>query len=368
MKVLFYTNIPSPYRVTFFNELGKYCDLTVVFETASSTERDDAWKKFEFKSFKGVILKGIRTRVDAAFCPGIIKYLKKNEYDHIVVTQLASLTAIWAVAYMRMKGISYYYEGDGGFAGSPKGIKAFFKRFIIKNAKICFSTSEEFDKYCMVYGAEKSKIRRYPFTSIEEKDVLEKTLTEEEKRGYKKKLGIEEEFAILAIGQFIHRKGFDLLLEVSQYLPANVGCYFIGGQAIEEYLNIKKKWNLERVYFLDFMNKENLAEYYQASDLFVLPTRLDVWGLVINEAMAYGLPVISTEKCIAALEMIKQGKNGYIVPVNDVPSLKAAVENFVYSVEKKKKMAENALETVKGYYTIEKMAETHMEVFKEELR
>ena len=136
MKVLFYTNIPSPYRVTFFNELGKYCDLTVVFETASSTERDDAWKKFEFKSFKGVILKGIRTRVDAAFCPGIIKYLKKNEYDHIVVTQLASLTAIWAVAYMRMKGISYYYEGDGGFAGSPKGIKAFFKRFIIKNAKI----------------------------------------------------------------------------------------------------------------------------------------------------------------------------------------------------------------------------------------
>ena len=43
MKILFYTNIPSPYRVAFFNELGKHCELTVVFETANSTERDDAW-------------------------------------------------------------------------------------------------------------------------------------------------------------------------------------------------------------------------------------------------------------------------------------------------------------------------------------
>ena len=170
MKLLFYTKIPSPYRVAFFNELGKYCELTVVFEIATSTERDDAWKKFEFKNFKGIILDGVRTRVDAAFCPGIIKYLKRGEYDYIVVTQLASLTAIWAVAYMQMRNIKYCYEGDGGFVGSVKGIKAALKRFIIKNAQICFSTSKEFDKYCIAYGADKDNIYRYPFTSIEKKD------------------------------------------------------------------------------------------------------------------------------------------------------------------------------------------------------
>ena len=46
MKILWLTNIPSPYRVKFFNELGTKCDLTVVFEKRSSSERDESWKKF----------------------------------------------------------------------------------------------------------------------------------------------------------------------------------------------------------------------------------------------------------------------------------------------------------------------------------
>ena len=50
--------------------------------------------------------------------------------------------------------------------------------------------------------------------------------------------------------------------------------------------------------------------YYQAADMLVFPTREDIWGLVINEAMANGLPTVSTDKCVAALEMIKQGENG----------------------------------------------------------
>lgn len=41
MKVLFMANIPSPYRVDFFNELGKYCDLTVTFEGRTATDRDE---------------------------------------------------------------------------------------------------------------------------------------------------------------------------------------------------------------------------------------------------------------------------------------------------------------------------------------
>lgn len=362
MKILFYTNIPSPYRVTFFNELGKHCDLTVVFETAISTERDDAWKRFEFKNFKGIILKGIRTRVDAAFCPGIIKYIKKNSYDHIVVTQLASLTAIWAVAYMRMRGIEYCYEGDGGFVGKTKGIKASLKRFIIKSARICFSTSEEFDKYCMAYGAKKEKIYRYPFSSVLEDDVLQSPLNREEKNVYKKHNLMDEEFVILTVGQFIHRKGFDILLEASKSLDDRIGIYIVGGKPTPEYLEMKHKWNLQNVHFVDFMNRGKLAEYYQAADVFVLPTREDIWGLVVNEAMSYALPVITTDRCIAGLEMVKEEKNGFIVKVDDVKDLADKLLRIVESEHLRKKCAEGALETIETY-TIEKMAESHIKVF-----
>lgn len=44
MKVLYITNIPSPYKVDFYNELGKYCELTALFETDASTERSEEWK------------------------------------------------------------------------------------------------------------------------------------------------------------------------------------------------------------------------------------------------------------------------------------------------------------------------------------
>ena len=79
--------------------------------------------------------------------------------------------------------------------------------------------------------------------------------------------------------------------------------------------------NLNNVHFIDFKNKDTLKEYYHVADVFVLPTREDIWGLVINEALAYGLPVITTDKCMAGLEMIENGKNGYIIPVNDVKKI-----------------------------------------------
>ena len=95
-KVLFVTNIPSPYRVDFFNLLGLYCDLTVFFETNSSTERDDSWKKYQFKNFDGIILPGKMKKIDTAYCPSIIKEFKKRkyEYDIIFICNFCSLTGI----------------------------------------------------------------------------------------------------------------------------------------------------------------------------------------------------------------------------------------------------------------------------------
>ena len=77
------------------------------------------------------------------------------------------------------------------------------------------------------------------------------------------------------------------------------------------------------------MQKKELFEYYHAVDLFVLPTREDIWGLVINEAMACGLPVVSTNRCIAAMELIEDGKNGFVVPVDDPQKLSEAVKKLI---------------------------------------
>lgn len=364
MKVLFITNIPSPYRVEFFKQLGKECELTVLFEKASSDERDTSWNNYNFDGFKGIIMKGIKFTVDGAFCPGVIKYLNAKKFDKIIVTDVSSPTGMLAIQYMRMRGIPYYIEGDGGFAKSGKGFKENIKRYFIKGAKGYFSTSKSHDEYYLTYGAKEEKIYRYPFSSLKEEDIITTPASEEEKQNLRKELNITEKHCILAVGQFVHRKGFDVLLNSAKMLSNDIGIYLVGGEPIEEYLSFIKENGLENIHFICFKNKPELKKYYLACDVFVHPTRDDIWGLVINEAMACGCPVITTEKCIAGLELIKNDLNGYLVPTDEPGAIADGVNKILENEALKAQMSLNNLEKIKDY-TIEKMVQRHITILNE---
>lgn len=146
-------------------------------------------------------------------------------------------------------------------------------------------------------------------------------------------------------------------------IPSCYGVYIVGGEPTEEYIKLKQDFNLTNVHFIGFKSKKELKQYYMASDLFVLPTRQDVWGLVINEAMAYGLPVITTNKCIAGLELIKNQENGFIVPINNAEILADKINEILGNEIILKKIAENNLKKIKKY-TIENMADEHMCIFR----
>ena len=107
MKVLWLTNIPSPYRVDFFNEMGKNCDLTVLFEKGASDERDESWKNYRTEHVRAVILKGKSIGADGAVCPSVLKYLKRDRYDKIVVTNFSGITGLMAVFCLRAKRMRY---------------------------------------------------------------------------------------------------------------------------------------------------------------------------------------------------------------------------------------------------------------------
>lgn len=358
MKVLYLTNIPSPYRVAYFNELGKVCDLTVIFERSSSLERDDSWKNFSFDYFKGVILHGIRIRTDAAICPNIVKQLGKEKYDHIVVTNISSPTGILAIAWLKFHKIPYCIEGDGAFATEKYGWKQLIKTWIISDAVKCFSTSKEHDAYYIANGANKDTIVRYPFTSLFERDILKRPVTKDEKTAVKKKLSIKEKKIILAVGSYIHRKGFDLLIRAMEKMPDEWGVYIVGGVPTAAYLELQKALDLKHLYFVPFQNGDKLKEYFMAADIFVLPTREDIWGLVINEALSYGLPVVTTNRCIAGLELIKDGYNGFIVEHDNIDSLRIGIYQLMSAEDQWESYAENALRVIHEY-TIEKMVEAH---------
>jgi glycosyltransferase involved in cell wall biosynthesis len=140
----------------------------------------------------------------------------------------------------------------------------------------------------------------------------------------------------------------------------NGSVYIVGGEATEEYLKLREALGLQNVHFLGFQKKDRLALIYKAADLFVLPTREDIWGLVINEALAYGLPTITTDRCVAGLELIEDGINGYVVPVEDASALAEKIKAVLAS--DLEAMGKAALEKVRPY-TLENMAKTHAKIF-----
>lgn len=358
LKILFITNIPSPYRVDFFNEIGKHTSLTVCYERCSASDRSTEWKPEKPKSYNEIYADVKPFRNDASIGLGVVKVIKKSTFDCLVISGYSSPSVAAAIIYCRLCHIQFYYESDGGFYKKDNLISRGIKKYLLCGAKGHLTTCDEHIKYLKSLGIDENKIFKYPFSSLMDKDILNNPPDVEGKNNLREKLGIHEKKVIVSVGQFIYRKGFDVLLEACKSLGADTGIYCIGGEVTADLLHIKNDNNLLNVHFVDFQNKDNLKLWYMSADCFVLPTREDIWGLVVNEAMANALPVITTDRCNAGLELVRDGYNGYIVPAGNAEELNKAMINVLSNC---KAMGENSLKLIKGY-TIEEMVKIHLQI------
>lgn len=361
-RVLFLTTYASPYRVQFFDELGKHCDLTVLFSDriAAQKHRDAGWFVKGDGSAKFVQLeKQVGSLGKKALCLDVLDWLKKP-FDVIVVCGYSSPTFMLAIGYLRARRIPFYMEVDGGLVRQDSAFKRWYKRQLVGSADRWLSTGKATDAYLAYYGADRSRMLRYPFSSLREGDILDDIPTQEEKYALRQKLGIEAAQMLLTVGRMdFHGKGLDVLLKSAAQLSEEAEVYLVGDTPSEEILALQKELKLKNIHYVGFCGKEALAEYYRAADVFVLPTRSDVWGLVINEAMACGLPVISTDRCVAAMELVRDGVNGYVVPAGNPEALAEKLNRILE--EDRAAMGRACLEIIKPY-TIENMARVHEEL------
>lgn len=361
-KILYLTGYPAPYRVKYFDKLGQNADVTVLFADRKEDQahRSQAWFVRGEGNFRAVQLEKRVTAMRGGYlCLDVLDWMKQK-WDVIVLCGYSSPTVMLAMAYLKVRGIPFWMEVDGGLIRADSRPKYLFKKMLVSGASGWLSTGKSTTDYLVHYGAKRDRVYEYPFSSLHEADIPRSGLTAAEKQQLRRELGIDSEKMILSIGQFIHRKGFDILLQAAAQLTSGVHIYIVGGEPTEEYLQMCRERNLQNVHFEGFMEKERLVKYYQAADLFVLPTREDIWGLVINEAMAYSLPVVTTNRCVAGLDLVEEGVNGYIVPVEDVQALAEKI-NAVFTQDWIQ-MGQRSLEKIRPY-TIEQMAKVHLEIF-----
>lgn len=368
MKILWLCNMPSPYRVDFFNELNKSSniDIFVCFDTLGSINRNKKWfdnKKINFDYKK---IKGIKYFKDEIIGMSQIIQILKRKNDHLVVVgNYSTISGITSIFFLKLLNIKFVINADGGFIQSDENkFKFLLKKALISSAYYWLSSGEETTKYLLHYGATKKRIKKYNFSSYYKNEILKKPVPISHKNNIRHKLLMSYKHIVIYVGSVAESKGIDTLLKACHNLNSEIGVYIIGGIPNENLKIIKEKIGNDNVHYIDFISKDLLIDYYKAADLLVFPTKSDVWGLVINEAMSNGLPIITTNKCIAGLELVKDSENGYIIEVGDHENLNKYINLILSSPEMKLSYSHSSLNKIKKY-SIEDMANQHINIFRE---
>jgi glycosyltransferase involved in cell wall biosynthesis len=362
MNVLFITNIPSPYRVEFFNELGKHCNLTVWFE--AETESNRLWNvNKQTMSFKSVFLKGITVGLDKHVNWSIRKQLRKSKFDIYILGSYSSPTEMAAIRWLKSNDIPFLLNSDGGFITQENKWKFRLKKYFISSATGWLSSGSHCTEYFTHYGANPKFIYEYPFSSFSYTEDERRPMAPSQLQQFKLKEQLKRK-VILSVGQFIPRKGFSELIESFHLLDEGETSLVIvgGGPLKEEYQKIISELRLKNVILKDFMAREQLIEFYKAADLFVLPTHYDIWGLVINEALAFGLPIITTTGAGAAYSLIESGTNGYIVNVPDTNGIVMRCKFLLENDHIRSEFGAASWNKSRDF-TIKKMVARHLECF-----
>lgn len=166
---------------------------------------------------------------------------------------------------------------------------------------------------------------------------------------------------ILFVGNLSERKGARQLLEAFARLPAASGAalHFVGNGPLEAELRPQAQalGLQEQVFFWGQQSPQDMPLYYALADVFVFPSVYEPWGLVLNEAMACGLPIIASPLAGATRDLVQDGVNGFVVDPRNLAVLADALKRLIADPGLRQRMGEQARRTIEQKATIEHSAQ-----------
>lgn len=364
-KVAFITNIPTPYKIPLFERLARHpsIDFKVYFTAVSAKNRTwvvDLGDKFKYRILPGFTLNYQRKDLITYHVnSSIIKELKRSNYDVVIAGGYYSFTTQAAFFLSKLRNSPFILR-----FGSTEFESGFLRKFslpliglIRKYTDAFIAYSSRSKKYLISLGVSPEKIFVSPNT-IDVNFFKEESLKyRPQKKKLKMQLKIDKEKIILFVGQLIQRKGAKYLIRAYEKLRRerdDVALVIIGnGQQKKELMNLCTRDKIKDVYFTGFVKRKLLPLYYSISDVFVLPSLKEPFGLVINEAMACGLPIISTYKTGASFDLVKEGVNGYIVKEKDSKSLYKAIKKILMNPDLERSMGIISQKIIEETFTLE---------------
>lgn len=233
--------------------------------------------------------------------------------------------------YCRLRGIKVIISADST-EGDNANIwwREAIKSFIVKKAQGFFCYGSKSAEYIYKLGM-KPKHILVANNAVDNQKVVEVYNEAIKQKERNKKNYNLRKYNFIYVGRLIAIKNLDNLLTAYKSLNnKDWGLIILGDGSEEEKLKQFVEDNeLIGVHFIEGQQWFDVPKILSLADVFILPSYSEPWGLVVNEAMAAGMPIIVSNKCGSAYDLVLENKNGFTFDPYNVDELKTVLNNFV---------------------------------------
>lgn len=216
--------------------------------------------------------------------------------------------------------IPVLFRGDSTFVTVQSGLKTFlrkrFLKFVYRHVDYCLYVGTNNRRYYELCSVPERKLIFAPHAVDNARFKDTRGEYQQQADAMKSEMGIPREaVTLLFAGKLTEDKNAQLLIKSMDHLsslPYPHHLIIVGNGPYEQELKAIAGGN-PNIHFLPFQNQAMMPVVYRLGDIFIMPTKIsDTWGLAINEAMASGRPVLVSSSCGAAIDLVKDGRNGYV--------------------------------------------------------
>jgi glycosyltransferase involved in cell wall biosynthesis len=359
-RVVIVTEIIAPYRIPVFNALARHrdIDLHVIF-LAENDPTQRQWLVYKNEIyFSYDVLPSWRRRIGGQCVLlnwGAEVALRRAAPDFIVCGGYNYIASWQCMSWARRNRVPFALWSESTARDLRSG-HAWIETLKMKFLRRCDAfvvPGQSSAQYLRSYGAPEELIFTAPNAVDTRFFARRAEAVRQNAVHYRRTLGLPARFFLFA-GRLVLEKGTIDLLRAYASLPAGlrdeVGLVFVGdGPALSELRRRAVGIQPGAICFTGFAHREQLAAYYALADALVFPTHTDPWGLVVNEALACGLPVISSAAAGCTEDLVEDGWNGRVVAAGDIQPLVFAMTELACNPALRSLMAFRGRERIQQF-------------------
>lgn len=372
-KLAIVTTHPIQYYAPVFKLLAKKCSLMVFYtwgETAQNERLDQEFNqvfKWDIPLLEGyayTFLENIAKDKGSHHFkgidnPNIINEIKKFNPDALLVYGWAYKSHFKVLRHFKGK-IPVWFRGDSTNLNTHGWLKSLIRKtfltWVYQHTDIAFFVGSANKAYFKKHGLKNKQLVFAPHAIDNHRFAKESN----ENVALRNSLNVsDEDTLVLFAGKLDHKKNPGLLLKAFAELDfSNAHLLFVGNGSLEHELkNQVKNEVIKNVHFVDFQNQSQMPTIYQACDVYCLPSVSETWGLAVNEAMAAKKAILVSNKVGCAVDLVKNGENGFIFKSADLTDLKEKLLVLLKNKQLTKEMGVISSKIIENW-TMQQQADT----------